>query len=75
MREEGKRVQLSISVSSETREWLREAAEQMGERMGVVVDSLVQHYQEWESQKGLSFLFKKIDYLCTDEIRDSSYKD
>ena len=51
MREEGKRVQLSISVSSETREWLREAAEQMGERMGVVVDSLVQHFQEWESQK------------------------
>ena len=51
VREEGKRVQLSISVSSETREWLRESAEQMGERMGVVVDSLVQHYQEWESQK------------------------
>ena len=51
VREEGKRVQLSISVSNETREWLREAAEQMGERMGVVVDSLVQHYQEWESQQ------------------------
>jgi hypothetical protein len=52
VREEGKRVQLSISVSNETREWLREAAEQMGERMGVVVDSLVQHYKDWEeSQK------------------------
>lgn len=51
IRQDGKRVQLSISVSNETREWLREAAEQMGERMGVVVDSLVQHFQEWESQK------------------------
>lgn len=51
IRQEGKRVQLSISVSNDTREWLRGAAEQMGERMGVVVDSLVQHFQEWESQK------------------------
>lgn len=51
VRQEGKRVQLSISVSSETREWLREAAEQMGERMGEVVDSLVQHYRKWESQQ------------------------
>ena len=56
VRQEGKRVQLSISVSSETREWLREAAEQMGERMGEVVDSLVQHYRKWESQQWLSFL-------------------
>jgi hypothetical protein len=52
VRQEGKRVQLSISVSNETREWLRDSAEQMGERMGVVVDSLVQHYKDWEeSQK------------------------
>lgn len=52
VRQDGKRVQLSISVSNETREWLRESAEQMGEKMGVVVDSLVQHYKDWEeSQK------------------------
>jgi len=52
VRQEGKREQLSISVSKETKQWLREAADQMGERMGVVVDSLVQHYKDWEeSQK------------------------
>jgi L-lysine 2,3-aminomutase len=44
-------VQLSISVSAETKQWLREAADQMGERMGVVVDSLVQHYKDWEESQ------------------------
>ena len=52
VRKEEKRVQLSISVATESREWLREAAGQMGERMGAVVDSLIQHYRNWEeSQK------------------------
>lgn len=51
VRQEGKRVQLSISVSAETRQWMRGAADQMGERMGVVVDSLVQHYKDWEESQ------------------------
>lgn len=41
-----KRVQLSISVSQEAREWMQTQAREQGVTMGVILEVLIDHFND-----------------------------
>lgn len=46
MMEHEKRVQMSISVAPETKEWMHRMAEEQGVRMGVILEELIKHFED-----------------------------
>jgi hypothetical protein len=43
---ENKRVQLSISVAPETRDWLRDQSAEQGETIGRIVDMCIESFKD-----------------------------
>lgn len=41
-----KRVQMSISVAPETKEWMRTQAAEQGVTMGVILEVLIDHFED-----------------------------
>lgn len=41
-----KRVQMSLSVSQEAREWMRTQAAEQGVTMGVILEVLIDHFED-----------------------------